>query len=83
MAQTRAVMPSKFLPLADELLEVTGVNDYSTLISVLLSRYGEHLKQTWNMANLAPSPQPVTDHFVAPPTDNFSVTTEPPVLTGF
>lgn len=81
MAQTRAVMPSKYLPLADELLEVTGVNDYSTLISVLLSRYGEHLKQTWNMAKLAPSPPPTTDHFAAPTADHFS--TEPPVLTGF
>jgi hypothetical protein len=29
MGQTRAVMPSKFVPLADELLEVTGVGDYS------------------------------------------------------
>ena len=49
MAQTRAVMPSKFLPLADELLEATGVPDYSSLISVLLSRYGRHLLNTWQI----------------------------------
>jgi len=51
MAQVRAVMPSKFVPLADELLEVTGVGDYSTLISLLLSRYGQHLLTTWQIAN--------------------------------
>ena len=51
MAQTRAVMPSKFLPLADELLDVTGVADYSTLISLLLSRYGNHLLNTWQINN--------------------------------
>jgi len=29
MSQTRAVLPSKFVPLADELLATTGVSDYS------------------------------------------------------
>ncbi len=51
MAQTRAVMPSKFVPLADELLAATGANDYSTLIGILLSRYGKHLLSTWEIAN--------------------------------
>jgi hypothetical protein len=57
MAQVRAVMPSKFVPLADELLEVTGVGDYSTLISLLLSRYGNHLRATWQITNCSqPAP---------------------------
>jgi hypothetical protein len=43
MAQTRAVMPARYVPLADELLQTTGVGDYSTLIGILLSRYGKHL----------------------------------------
>lgn len=49
MAQVRAVMPSKFVPLADELLEATGVPDYSTLLSLLFSRYGQHLLNTWQI----------------------------------
>jgi len=45
MAQTRAVMPARYVPLADELLQTTGINDYSTLIGILLSGYGKHLLQ--------------------------------------
>jgi hypothetical protein len=51
MAQTRAVMPARYVPLADELLQTTGINDYSTLIGILLSRYGKHLLSTWEIAN--------------------------------
>lgn len=51
MAQTRAVMPARYVPLADELLQTTGVSDYSTLIGILLSRYGKHLLSTWEIAN--------------------------------
>jgi hypothetical protein len=51
MGQTRAVMPAKFIPLADELLATTGASDYSTLIGILLSRYGNHLLTTWQIAN--------------------------------
>jgi hypothetical protein len=55
MAQTRAVMPARYVPLADELLQTTGINDYSTLIGILLSRYGKHLLSTWEIANCPPS----------------------------
>jgi hypothetical protein len=72
MAQTRAVMPSKFVPLADELLAATGANDYSTLIGILLSRYGKHLLNTWEIANCPQaSPiaqQPITQQSIAPET---------------
>lgn len=73
MAQTRAVMPQKFLPLADELLEATGVPDYSSLISVLLSRYGKHLLETWQI-QACPHPIPVRS---IEPTNEPNPTTEP------
>jgi hypothetical protein len=72
MAQVRAVMPTKFVPLADELLATTGVGDYSTLIGLLLSRYGNHLKNTWQIDNSQPSipaiTQPITEPFSTPTT---------------
>ena len=52
MAQTRAVLPARFVPLADELLATTGASDYSTLIGILLSRYGKHLLNTWEVVLL-------------------------------
>jgi hypothetical protein len=70
MAQIRAVMPAKFIPLADELLATTGASDYSTLIGILLSRYGNHLLTTWQIANCsqaAPtSPPPIDPSAIAP-----------------
>jgi hypothetical protein len=70
MAQTRAVMPARYVPLADELLQATGVNDYSTLIGILLSRYGKHLLNTWEIANCpqaAPAiPQPIAQQSIGP-----------------
>ena len=70
MAQTRAVLPARFVPLADELLATTGANDYSTLIGILLSRYGKHLLNTWEIANCpqaAPmNQQPHADNSTAP-----------------
>lgn len=71
MAQTRAVMPARYVPLADELLEATGVNDYSTLIGILLSRYGQHLLNTWQINNCpqaAPTnQQPIAEVSIAQP----------------
>lgn len=70
MAQTRAVMPAKFVPLADELLATTGANDYSTLIGILLSRYGKHLLSTWEIANCpqaAAVQQPIAQQSIAQP----------------
>ena len=64
MAQTRAILPARFVPLADELLATTGANDYSTLIGILLSRYGKHLLNTWEIANcpqVAAVQQPIAE----------------------
>ena len=73
MAQTRAVLPSRFVPLADELLAATGASDYSTLIGILLSRYGKQLLNTWEIANcpgpIAPTstpPQPTAPETFTP-----------------
>ena len=69
MAQTRAVLPARFVPLADELLVTTGANDYSTLIGILLSRYGKHLLNTWEIANCPQASaiqQPIAEVSIAP-----------------
>ena len=69
MSQTRAVLPSKFVPLADELLATTGVSDYSTLIGILLSRYGNHLLNTWQINNCQQATaiqQPIAEVQIAP-----------------
>jgi hypothetical protein len=67
MAQVRAVMPARYVPLADELLETTGINDYSTLIGILLSRYGQHLLATWQIPTCPhPIPVPASDPAPAP-----------------
>jgi len=70
MSQTRAVLPSKFVPLADELLATTGVSDYSTLIGILLSRYGNHLLSTWQINNCQQATlaiqQPIAEVSIAP-----------------
>lgn len=71
MAQTRAVLPSRFVPLADELLATTGASDYSTLIGILLSRYGKHLLNTWEIANCQQATsvqQPIAEVSIAPET---------------
>ena len=70
MAQTRTVLPSRFVPLADELLAATGVSDYSTLIGILLSRYGNHLLSTWQINNFQQATlaiqQPIAEVSIAP-----------------
>lgn len=75
MAQVRAVMPSKFVPLADELLDVTGVPDYSTLLSLLFSRYGQHLLSTWQIQACPPHPIPV--QAIEPAPNSAPATPEP------
>lgn len=70
MSQTRAVLPRKIVPLADELLATTGVSDYSTLIGILLSRYGNHLLSTWQINNCQQATlaiqQPIAEVSIAP-----------------
>ena len=47
MGQTRFTLNPKIKSTADELLEITGSDSYSNLLNLLITKYGQHLKQTW------------------------------------
>ena len=49
MGQTRFTLNPKIKPFADELLQATGIDSYSNLLAVLITKYGHHLKQTWQL----------------------------------
>ncbi len=49
MSQTRIVVSEKLKPLAQELVATTGVDSLSDLLSLLLTRYGRHLRDTWEI----------------------------------
>ena len=49
MGQTRFTLNPKIKPLADELIQITGVDSYSNLLNLLVTKYGTHLKQTWQL----------------------------------
>jgi hypothetical protein len=56
MGQTRIVVNPKIEPLAKEILEVTKIANLSDLFSLLVSRYGTHLKSTWVLDYFVPAP---------------------------
>jgi hypothetical protein len=58
MAQTRVVISDKLRPIAEELQSVTGVSSLSDVIALLLTRYGRHLKQSWEIADSSQSTAP-------------------------
>jgi hypothetical protein len=47
MSQTRITLNPQIVPLAEELLQLTGVTSLSNLFALLLTRYGQHLKNSW------------------------------------
>ncbi len=47
--QIRVVLSDRAKPIADELLEVTGVENYSQLIALMFTRYGSHMKNSWTL----------------------------------
>jgi hypothetical protein len=49
MTQTRIVVNAKLKPLAQELVQLTGVDSLSDLLSLLLTKYGRHLRDTWEI----------------------------------
>lgn len=49
MGQTRFTLNPKIKQSADELVEITGVDSYSNLLNLLITKYGQHLKQTWQL----------------------------------
>lgn len=50
MAQTRVVISDRLRPVAEELQVVTGVSSLSDVVALLLTKYGHHLKNTWEIA---------------------------------
>ncbi|MBW4480338.1 MAG: hypothetical protein KME54_26750 [Tolypothrix brevis GSE-NOS-MK-07-07A] len=50
MSQTRITLNPQVVPLAEELLQLTGVTNLSNLFCLLLTRYGNHLKNSWVIA---------------------------------
>ncbi len=72
MTSTRIVLPSRHKPFAEELLQVTGIDSLSNLFVILLTRYGSHLKTSWNIS------QTVTETITQP---NITAPT-PPVTTA-
>lgn len=70
MSPTRIVLPPKHKPLADELLLVTGIDSLSSLFVILLTRYGSHLKASWNISQITvePSIQPIATAPIPPVT---------------
>lgn len=67
MSSTRIVLPQKHKPFAQELLQVTGIDSLSNLFVIFLTRYGHHLKTSWNISQITieQSIQPVA--VVQPP----------------
>ena len=44
MSQTRIVLPAKYKPKAQEILEQTGIESLSQLFIIFLVNYGDQLK---------------------------------------
>jgi hypothetical protein len=55
MSQARVVLRDTALQRSERLLQVTNLGSISELINVLISRYGNHLEQTWEVRPMAPS----------------------------
>ncbi len=76
MSQTRIVVSSRLKPLAEELVTVTGVDSLSDLLSLLLTKYGRHLKASWELP-------PQQQQAVIPPQNTHLIpelTNQPPAV---
>lgn len=88
MSQTRITLNPQITPLAEELLQLTGVTSLSNLFALLLTRYGQHLKNSWVIgvsSTAAASIQPVSQfqHELPPssePLIELSQTEDPVIL---
>jgi hypothetical protein len=74
MPQARVVLRDAVLEKAEKLQEVTQVGSISELISVMFSRYGSHLEQTWEVKATSPTyaqpePSPEMPEPTEPPND--------------
>ncbi|OKH47308.1 hypothetical protein NIES2101_24015 [Calothrix sp. HK-06] len=73
MTSTRIVLPSRHKPFAEDLLQVTGIDSLSNLFVILLTRYGSHLKASWNIS------QTITETITQP---SITTATTPPITTA-
>ncbi len=48
------MLPPRHKPFAGKLLQVTGIGSLSNLFVVFLTRYGSHLRASWNSSQCHP-----------------------------
>ncbi|MBD2311193.1 hypothetical protein H6G20_05915 [Desertifilum sp. FACHB-1129] len=56
---TRIVLRPELVEQAKELCHVTQSASLSELMAILISRYGRHLKDTWQVSGLCAQPSPL------------------------
>lgn len=61
MRPTRYVLKDEVEPIASELLEITKLSSLSELTSLMYSRYGRHLKATWEIQPTDSISEPLPD----------------------
>lgn len=54
MAQSRITLSPKVESLATDLCEITGCANLASLFGLMLTRYGSHLRHTWQVTNFEP-----------------------------
>jgi hypothetical protein len=75
MTQARVVLRDTAFQRGERLLQVTNLGSFSELINVLISRYGTHLEQTWEVRPMAPSltlPEPSPESSQTQEPNNFT-----------
>lgn len=87
MSEARITLNPRIKPLADELLQLTGVSSISNLFALLLTRYGYHLKNSWvvvaSMQSVSIQQPPTPRHELPPsaePTLELTQTEDPVIL---
>ncbi|NET09096.1 MAG: hypothetical protein F6K16_31210 [Symploca sp. SIO2B6] len=55
MTQARIVLRDTVLERGKRLMEVTQIASLTELVSLMFSRYGKHLEQTWEVQPLSPT----------------------------
>jgi hypothetical protein len=60
----RIVIPEKVVQLAEEIQGLLGVSSIGEVFAVLLTRYGSHLKTSWELKPMqpaSPTPPPLSE----------------------
>lgn len=75
MPQTRIVLKDPQRDIAQQIQDVTGLGNLTEVIGAMLTRYGKHMLDTWEVdASRCPDPAPVVESVpsfsAAPPTDS-------------